>query len=203
MLRQLTRRAVVRYSIWNRRRKAELIISVIRERGLRSVILSGAGAAHERNENIVEQAILAEADVVCGFDIVHRGSAPWRFIVADGRRLPFLSESVDLIVSNAVIEHVGRQSDQAEFVREHCRVARCAIITTPNRWFPVESHTSAIFRHWSAGWRDQRSEFTRLLSRREFRAMLPDGSVVHGRPWSSTFLAVIAAENPVPRSSAR
>jgi hypothetical protein len=74
-------------------------------------------------------------------------------------------------------------------VDEHTRVGRSWIITTPNRWFPVESHTSAVVRHWSPRWSRDRTEFTRLMSKRQFRALLPEGAEVVGRPWSPTFTA--------------
>jgi len=50
------------------------------------------------------------------------------------------------------------------------------VITTPNKWFPVESHTSVIVAHWFPAWRRGRSEFTRLLSLREFKKLLPEGA---------------------------
>jgi hypothetical protein len=94
------------------------------------------------------------------------------------------------VLSNAVIEHVGGEVDQRAMVAEHCRVGRAWVITTPNRWFPVESHTSVLFKHWSPVWREQRREFTRLLSRREFTSMLPPGTRVLGHRWSPTFTAL-------------
>ena len=69
-----------------------------------------------------------------------------------------------------------RQAGYSEqrFVQEHMRVGKAWIITTPNRWFPVESHTSVLLKHWSRQWRSRRSEFTRLLSKREFVAQHPN-----------------------------
>lgn len=109
--------------------------------------------------------------------------------VADARDLPDADRSVDMLLANAVIEHVGQEADQRRMVEEMCRVGSSWVITTPNRWFPVESHTAAVFRHWSKTWRDGRREFTRLLSRREFRDLLPEDARVVGRPWSATFTA--------------
>jgi 2-polyprenyl-3-methyl-5-hydroxy-6-metoxy-1,4-benzoquinol methylase len=128
---------------------------------------------------------------VCGFDLHARGTMPWPFIVADGCQLPYRDRAADLVVSNAVIEHVGQHEEQQRFVAEHLRVGRHCIITTPNRWFPVESHTNAVLRHWSPAWRAARPEFTRLLSKKEFKQLLPAGTKVTGRPWSATFLALI------------
>jgi len=64
---------------------------------------------------------------------------------------------------------LGMRSDQRQFVAEQTRVARCWVITTPNKWFPVESHNLGHRRSWFPAWRRGRSEFTRLLSLRGFK----------------------------------
>lgn len=194
MSRTLLRRLVVRFSIRNRRRKAAFIVGVIRRHGVRTMILSGAGSAGAANEMIVENAIAAEADVISAFDVAARTTSRWPFVIGDGRAMPYRTQSVDLVVSNAVIEHVGGEEDQRRFLDEHRRVGRICVVTTPNRWFPVESHTSAVLTHWRRAWREGRDEFTRLLSLREFRDLLPDESIVQGRPWSATFTAVIPGD---------
>lgn len=189
------REGVLWYSVRNRRRKADEIVLFMRSQGCRSLLLCGSvpeSAGNSRNEGLVERAIADEADEVLGFDIVARAEQPWPAVVADGRCMPFADDSYDVVVSNAVIEHVGDESDQQRFVAEHTRVGRHWVITTPNRWFPVESHTSAVLRHWSPRWSRSRTEFTRLMSRRQFAALLPEGAVVTGRPWSPTFTAYYA-----------
>lgn len=70
------------------------------------------------------------------------------FVRADGSTLPFRDESFDLVVSFAVIEHVGSRADQDAFVSELCRVGRSCFIATPNRWYPIEFHTAFPFLHW-------------------------------------------------------
>jgi SAM-dependent methyltransferase len=70
-------------------------------------------------------------------------------VQADGRRLPFATDTFDLGFSNAVVEHVaGGREAQREFVYELCRVARRVFLTTPNRFFPLEVHTLVPFAHW-------------------------------------------------------
>jgi hypothetical protein len=179
-----------RYSAANRRRKARRITAHITERGVASVLLVGAESAEFAWSNIVEDAVLASGArvVVSGLGPRLDFDAPRVF--GDGRALPFRDGSFDLVISNAVIEHVGGADDQRAFVAEHERVGRSFIITTPNRWFPVESHTRTFLRHWSARWRDRQSRhFSRLLSRREFRKLLPAGTTISGTLVSPTFFA--------------
>jgi hypothetical protein len=72
-----------------------------------------------------------------------------RFVPADGLALPFENGSFDVVHSSAVIEHVGSRANQARFIAELHNVARRAVcLTTPNRWFPVEVHTSVPLLHW-------------------------------------------------------
>jgi hypothetical protein len=69
-------------------------------------------------------------------------------VEADGRRLPFADDEFDVVHSNAVVEHVGAYPEQQQFVRELVRVARSGFVTTPNRWFPIESHCKLPLVHW-------------------------------------------------------
>ena len=72
-----------------------------------------------------------------------------KFKRADGRKLPFKDASFDYAHSSAVLEHVGSAAQQAQFLRELWRVSRKGIfVTTPNRWFPVEFHTTLPLLHW-------------------------------------------------------
>lgn len=72
-----------------------------------------------------------------------------KFMMADGKDLPFEDGAFDVVHSSAVLEHVGSRDNQMQFIRELTRVARRAVfMTTPNRWFPVEVHTVLPFVHW-------------------------------------------------------
>lgn len=189
------RRAVVWYSIRNRQAKARRISGWMTDHGCRTVLFVGAVGAEstDANTGIVEDAVAEGREVRMGINVTP-AVTDYPFTVADARDMPFEDDYVDFALANAVIEHVGDREDQLLMVKEMTRVARCWVITTPNKWFPIESHTSTLLWHWSPRWRARRPEFTRLLSRREFAALLPEGATIVGRPWSPTFSAYYAGE---------
>jgi len=78
--------------------------------------------------------------------------------IVPGECLPFADKSFDIACSNAVIEHVGGAEQRRAFMSEHLRVAKAVFITFPNRWFPVEHHTSLPLLHYAP------SLFRRLLA---------------------------------------
>jgi len=63
-------------------------------------------------------------------------------------KLPFKDQQFDIAFSSAVIEHVGNSAAQQKFVDELRRVSKNFFITTPNRWFPVETHTMLPLIHY-------------------------------------------------------
>ena len=71
------------------------------------------------------------------------------FVEYPGGVFPFPDKEFDWAFSNAVIEHVGNRDDQILFLNEMMRVSKQVFFTTPNKFFPVESHTNVFFRHWS------------------------------------------------------
>ena len=185
---------VLRLRWRSRRAKAEVVRGALTSwGGAKRVVLVGSGQGWTPLDRVVENAAAEHADLVVAVDLHTKTGLPWPYLRADGTRLPFADNTFDLALSNAVIEHVGDEAAQRRLVAEHLRVARHVIITTPNRWFPLETHTNAVLRHWSPAWRARHEHvFTRLLSRREFAALLPEGTTIKGRPWSATFLAVLS-----------
>jgi SAM-dependent methyltransferase len=89
------------------------------------------------------------------------------YVQASGFHLPFADRSFDLVVSFAVIEHLGSRERQRRFVSELCRVGKLCCLTTPNRWYPLEFHTVLPLLHWLPP-----RAFRRVLSKmgREFYA---------------------------------
>ena len=67
----------------------------------------------------------------------------------DGKNFPFPDRSFDIVHANAVIEHVGSREAQRKFLSELRRVGRSGMITTPNKYFPIETHTMLPLLHWT------------------------------------------------------
>lgn len=113
-----------------------------------------------------------------------------KYIQADGLHLPFPDKSFDLVVSFAVVEHVGNRERQKAFVRELCRVGKTCCVTTPNRWYPIEFHTILPLVHWLppswfrriTRWLGQpfwaKEENLNLLDKRDFLRLFPTGMQV-------------------------
>jgi Methyltransferase domain len=203
---KVVRKAVLVYSVRNRRRKADQILAWLEEQDVKDVLLVGTmGDEHAANDDmvnagIVERRIAANHQVKMSINI-EPAITDYPFMIADARAMPFGDDYVDFALANAIIEHVGGEPEQRRMVDEMTRVARTWVITTPNKWFPVESHTSAIFLHWIPSWsKKHEADFTRLLSRRQFRALLPPGAELFGSPWSPTFTARYAPCAPKSRS---
>lgn len=55
----------------------------------------------------------------------------------------------DLVISNATIEHVGSFENQIKMVKNIIKLTRkFFVITTPNRYHPLDFHTKLPFIHW-------------------------------------------------------
>jgi SAM-dependent methyltransferase len=104
------------------------------------------------------------------------------------RPLPIADKAFDIVVSNAVLEHVGSRPHQMAFVRELSRVAKKVFISVPNRYFPVEHHTAIPLLHFwkpsfelackylgKADWADERNLI--LMSWPRLSALTPEGMV--------------------------
>lgn len=108
----------------------------------------------------------------------------YRFTLIDDARLPFETESFDVVISNHVIEHVGSDEEQALHLREFHRVLAkhgSGYLAVPNRWMLVEPHYQVPLlswwperwrSRWLRLWRGKGGYDCRPLSRRELEARL-------------------------------
>ena len=186
-------RLAAQASLWNRRRKLALFLETVRPGPETRVVDVGVGdtpfgtepgvaATHNFFEALYPwpDRITAVSDVPLpnfaeAFPAVRR-------VVANGLDLPFGDDEFDVAFSNAVVEHVGGREQQCRFVAELCRVAPRVFLSTPNRRFPVETHTLVPFAHWlprDAADRTMRAlrrrgwEGVELLDRRDLLALFP------------------------------
>ncbi|HET8938548.1 MAG TPA: class I SAM-dependent methyltransferase [Polyangiales bacterium] len=126
----------------------------------------------------------------------------------DGQHFPFPDRSFDIVHSNAVIEHVGSREAQRQFLAELRRVGRCGMVTTPNKYFPIETHTLLPLLHWT----DEHT-FRRRIDRigtenlgRMFRTIgftFPTADLPYLRLLSASELRVLAAEVGMAQFSVR
>lgn len=118
-----------------------------------SILDVGASGDDHVSSNHFEKRYPHTANM-CALVIDHLPTLVDRFpglnvVRGDGRALPFGNESFDFVYSHAVIEHVGSRKQQAQFLNEALRVARRGVLlTTPNRWHPIEPHTGIPLLHY-------------------------------------------------------
>jgi hypothetical protein len=176
---------------WSRRRKLELLLDWIEPDA--TVLLVGVSAgSDDPTENQVETGLAARRQVVgLAYDPVDPERRPLAGTLArgDARRLPFADGSFDYVVSNAVIEHLGGRDGAVAALAESRRVARRgAFHATPNRRFPIESHTQVPILHWAPRrWQEElfgkvgrtfpTSSYW-IFTRRELRAIAGDDTRV-------------------------
>lgn len=123
--------------------------------------------------------------------------------VGDARVLSdYADQSIDLVHSNSVIEHVGGWRDMQAMASEMARVGRAGWMQTPAYEFPIEPHFRAPFGHWfgrpiqaSLLWmsvdpqireldpprRRRRIEGINLLTKSDVRMLFPDRTILTER----------------------
>ncbi len=133
-----------------------------------------------------------------------------RYVVFDGAALPFLDKSFDLVFSNAVIEHILGEGRQELFAREVMRVGKSWFVTTPNYWFPFESHYHLPFiqflprewqrrynRRWGTHIPKGEVQALALLTARQLRRLFPTSRIGRVRVtfWPETLVAYFIDPN--------
>ena len=141
-------------------------------------------------------------------------NAHFSYITADACNMSgFGDNSFDIVHSNSVIEHVGNWEQMEDFAREVRRLAPEYFVQTPNYWFPVEPHYMLPCYHWLPvalqirilGWKYPSHSFResvlaqeriKLLSRRAFAVLFPDGKIYRERVlmFTKSFIAIRSVE---------
>ena len=210
-----------RASLWNRRRKLALFMETMRPGPETRVVDVGVGdtgfgtepgvaSSHNFFEALYPwpERITAVSDVP--LPNFAREFPMVRCVTASGTELPFEDDAFDLAFSNAVVEHVGGRDQQRRFVAELCRVAPRVFVSTPNRWFPVETHTLLPFIHWLPRPAADRAfdalgrdnwERVELLSKRGLLDLFPPS--VGARVVESRITISVAADEFAPRYRCR
>jgi ubiquinone/menaquinone biosynthesis C-methylase UbiE len=125
-------------------------------------------------------------------------------VVGDARDMrEFRDREFDVVFSNSVIEHLGTYEDQRAMAAEVQRVGKRYFVQTPNRYFPIEPHflfpgfqflpvsvrAGMLSRH-DLGWYTRAESYEaalrevraiRLLSKKEFQRLFPDGRLYKER----------------------
>lgn len=207
-------RVAARASLWNRRRKFELFMRTVRPGPGTRIVDVGVGDTGFRTEpgvaashNFFEALYPWPEQITAVSDVplpnFAREFPQVRCVTASGTDLPFGDDELDVAFSNAVVEHVGRREEQRRFVHELCRVAPVVFLSTPNRWFPVETHTLVPLAHWLprpaadrtlAALRRKRWRGVNLLTKRELLALFPPG--VRPRVLEARITITVVAERP-------
>ena len=70
-------------------------------------------------------------------------------IVGDAENMTeFPNESIDIVFSNSVIEHLGSYENQLKMANEVRRIGKMYFVQTPSYMFPFEPHFLFPFFHW-------------------------------------------------------
>jgi SAM-dependent methyltransferase len=137
-----------------RRAMFDLFIREMQPRATSTIIDIGVSDEENEGANFLEKSYPWPSQITCvgigdGTALKAAYSEVQFRNIEPGRPLPFPDKSFDIACSNAVLEHVGGPAERAFFISEHIRVAKAVFITFPNRWFPVEHHTSLPLLHFS------------------------------------------------------
>lgn len=159
----------------SRTKKFDLLLSLFHPRPEDRVLDIGASGEVFLRYTFEDIYPHQERVVAGGYDLREVRSARQhypqpRYAAFDGCALPFPDKSFDLVFSNAVIEHILGDGRQQQFAQEVMRVGKSWFITTPNYWYPFESHYHLPFIQFLP--RDLQRKYNRL-----FGTHIPKGQV--------------------------
>lgn len=209
MIESYFKRLLREFSHRSRTKKFELLRSVFRARPEDRVLDIGASGEVFLRYTFEDVYPYPQRVIAGGYEWGEVASArrhypQCTYTVFDGCALPFPDKSFDLVFSNAVIEHILGPGRQAQFAREIMRVGKNWFVTTPNYWYPFESHyhlpfiqflprrAQRTYNRWLGTHipKGQVQELA-LLSARQMHRLFPAGRLARVRVtfWPETLVA--------------
>jgi hypothetical protein len=174
-----------------RRKRMDMLVSKLRIHGSEQILDVGgtsafwSGTGYEANVTLLN---IKEQDQIL----------PFKWVVGDACDLSRYGDGEwDVVVSNSVIEHVGDYSRQQVMASEVRRVANRYWVQAPYMHFPIEPHflfplfqylptrtKHVVARHWPISYPKMSgndpvevADTTRLLNKKEWRSLWPDGEL--------------------------
>lgn len=214
----MLKRVARAYGRRSRERRASLFHEYLRPGGDDRILdLGSEDGTHiasivDRREGVYIADISPEA--------LERGRRKYGFetvLVPEDGSMPFPDGYFDIVFCSSVIEHVtvdkadagdvrsGRAFAEAAFARQRrfadeiSRVGRRYFVQTPNRWFPIESHTwlpgvgllprrvqVPLIRALNRFWVKRTAPDWHLLTKRQMSELFPDADIVSERSLGMT-----------------
>lgn len=138
--------------------------------------------------------------ILLNLEAIEDVPAPFVSVKGDATNLNnFSDQSIDMVFSNSVIEHLYTWENQQKMAAEVQRVGKHHFIQTPNYWFPIEPHWvfpffqyfPKTFQYWltqhfqlghiprKPNYQDAKNQVDeiRLLSKREYALLFPQSSI--------------------------
>ena len=153
----------------NREKKFKIAMSLINNND--TVIDIGVSPSLGGNTNYFEKWYNLPNKLTClgvyaDFSEFKKEFPKFNLIEFNGFDFSLLEEKFDFAFSNAVIEHVGNNNKQIEWLSEIKKKCNTLMITTPNRWLPFETHSMTFFFHWFPD--NIRNYFYRKIGKSDF-----------------------------------
>lgn len=190
---------------------------------------NGSAIAQVLNDTPIrpENVFIADIDE----SAVTEGQARYGFtpvVIPESGKLPFPDRFFDLVYCSSVIEHVTVPKSQVWSVRSSCefrrsaairqaafaaevrRVGKAYFVQTPNKWFPIESHTwlplvgfaprsvlIPLLQTTNRIWIKKSNPDWHLLTKRELHKLFPEAVIHHERFFGLTkSLMAIKVQEP-------
>ena len=130
----------------------EIILKKIEFNG-KKILDVGSTPDLDDHHNTLIHKIKTNKEITClsNFDcsILKKLNSNIEIIKGDGLNTNLKDNTFDIVHSSATIEHVGSEYNQNQFIKECIRISKkTVIITTPNRFFPIDFHTKIPFIHF-------------------------------------------------------